>query len=538
MILSWVRRFRSSFRIAFSAAALLALLGLRFGGQRAAAQTFVLGTANQLEGPTGGVESVVLGVTPATQSWVVTANDSWLHLARAAGDGVGSTNVVFNFDANPGGTRTGTLTIAGLTLAITQAGASYIPANPLTTLVSAGLNNPEGVAVDGSGNVYISDTYNNAIKMWTAASDTVSTLVSTGLNRPLGLAVDHAGNVYIADAFNNAIKMWTAVSGVVTALVPLGLAYPDGVAVDAAGNVYIADYFDGAMKQWGAASGIVTTLASGLDYPGGVAVDAAGNVYITGYNDGTLKRWSAANGTVETLISPQLHGPSGVAVDAAGNVYIANYFSTTITKWTAASGLVSSLVASALASPAGVAVDLAGNVFIAAPGNGTVYGLPRAFVDATAKMEPAAAGSDTLPAVLPSTANLTGPFAPTSDSAWLTITGSTNGVVSFSFAANSTAAPRTAQLTVLGESIPITQTGAVLAPILTGARVLPNGGFQFKFSGTPGAAYTVLSTTNLALPTTAWMTAGLAVESPAGQFQFTASPPLGGGPHFFQVRFP
>ena len=64
---------------------------------------------------------------------------------------------------------------------MTQAGSSYVAANPLTTLVSSGLNGPFGVAVDGAGNVYIADTRNNAIKEWNAATQTVSTLVSSGL---------------------------------------------------------------------------------------------------------------------------------------------------------------------------------------------------------------------------------------------------------------------------------------------------------------------------------------------------------------------
>ena len=52
----------------------------------------------------------------------------------------------------------------------------------VTTLVSTGLNTPSGVAVDGSGNVYIADTPNNAIKEWNASTQQVTTLVSTGLS--------------------------------------------------------------------------------------------------------------------------------------------------------------------------------------------------------------------------------------------------------------------------------------------------------------------------------------------------------------------
>jgi hypothetical protein len=62
------------------------------------------------------------------------------------------------------------------------------------------------VAVDGSGNVFIADTRNGAIKEWSASTQAVSTLVSSGLNRPSSVAVDESGNVFIADTFNGAIE--------------------------------------------------------------------------------------------------------------------------------------------------------------------------------------------------------------------------------------------------------------------------------------------------------------------------------------------
>ncbi len=123
---------------------------------------------------------MVLAVSPATQAWTATANDAWLHLDAANQSGAGSANVVFSFDANPGPTRTGTLSVGGLTLVVTQAGASYVAANPLTKLVSSGLNRPCGVAVDGAGNVYIADTGNNKLEKWTAASQTFTTLFPSG----------------------------------------------------------------------------------------------------------------------------------------------------------------------------------------------------------------------------------------------------------------------------------------------------------------------------------------------------------------------
>ena len=114
-----------------------------------------------------------------------------------------------------------------------------------------------------------------------------------------------------------------------------------------------------------------------------------------------------------------------------GNVYVADNQNQAIWEWTAADGNFTTLVSSGLNSPYGVAVDGAGNVYIADTYNAAIKELPYAFVDPTAKSETAAAGSDVLPEVLPATENLLTPFAPSSDQPWLTITGITNGVVSF-----------------------------------------------------------------------------------------------------------
>ena len=62
---------------------------------------------------------------PQIATWTATANAAWLHLTLANQSGTGSTNVVFSFDANPGATRSGTLTIAGQTLTVTQGSPDF-----------------------------------------------------------------------------------------------------------------------------------------------------------------------------------------------------------------------------------------------------------------------------------------------------------------------------------------------------------------------------------------------------------------------------
>src|SRR5499427_3334937 len=108
-----------------------------------------LGTTALLEGPAAGSDSDVVSTSGP---WSAVSNASWLHTSSS---GTGNGLATLTFDANPGATRSGTLTIAGVALTVTQAGSTYVPANPLTNLVSSALNGPNGVAVDAAGDVFI-----------------------------------------------------------------------------------------------------------------------------------------------------------------------------------------------------------------------------------------------------------------------------------------------------------------------------------------------------------------------------------------------
>ena len=511
---------------------------LTVGGQRVTVTQLGrnrLGTSALFEGPAAGADSVVLAIFGPVTDWTTSANDSWLHLNAGNQSGSGSTNVIFGFDANPGPMRTGTLTVAGLPLTVTQAGATYVPANPITNLVPSGLKSPWGVAMDDSGNIYVADSGNNAIKKWTAASRTLATLVSLGTNSPQGLAVDGDGNVYFSDFLHHSVGKWTVASGGLMTLVSSGLFYPQGVAVDGVGNVYIADSGNNAVKKWTAASGIVTTLvSSALSYPSGVAVDSAGNVYIADTQHNAIEKWTAASGTLSTLAGGLFY-PQDVAVDGAGNVYFSGGG---VGKWSAAGGYVTTLASSALSGPLGLAADNTGNVFVSDSRNGAIKEVLRVYLDPMPRTISANAGVSTLPAVLPLTENLANALTPYSDWPWLTIKGVTNGVVSYSATENDTDESRTGNLTLLGQRIFITQEASAKTPILSTPLWLPDGGIQFGFTGPVGSSYSVLFSTNVAFPLSTWAGAGAAVEIAPGQFQFTATPARPTINGFYRVRSP
>ena len=156
------------------------------------------------------------------------------------------------------------------------------------------------MAVDGSGNVYVADTGNSAVKEMPAgcASSSCVTTLGGGFSLPNGVAVDGSGNVYVADTDNNAVKEMPAGCASSSCVTTLGggFSYPDGVAVDGSGNVYVADYGNSAVKEMPAgcaSSSCVTALGGGFSYPSGVAVDGSGNVYVADAGNNAVKEMPA-----------------------------------------------------------------------------------------------------------------------------------------------------------------------------------------------------------------------------------------------------
>src|SRR2546421_660384 len=109
--------------------------------------------------------------------------------------------------------------------------------------LAAQLNNPMGMAIDASGNLFVADRDANVVRRISFAGG-IST-VATALNGPFGLAVDSAGTLYVADTGNQRVVK-VAANGTLTTIAGNGeLNRPAGVAVDSAGTVYIADTFNG-----------------------------------------------------------------------------------------------------------------------------------------------------------------------------------------------------------------------------------------------------------------------------------------------------
>jgi len=345
----------------------------------------------------------------------------------------------------------------------------------------AKLGFPNGVAVDGSGNIIFADTTNCAIRKISASTAIISTVAGTAscgysgdggaatsaqLSQTFGVALDRSGNVFIADTANCLIRKVTSSSGHISTVAGdfgLGCGYsgdetsatsaqlnqPYGVAVDGSGDIFVADYDNSVIRKVSASTGNIATFAgvsvpnpydsgqlvgftgysgdgylatdgqlgflNDTPYGATLVTDRSGNVFIADTANNAIREVSASTGLITTVAGDGVPGYSGdggpatsaklffprdVAVDGSGNIFIVDSGNCVIRKVTASTGIISTVAGTPpdssgnyycdfsgdggpatgaqlypifLSSPAGgVAVDSSGNIFIADTGNGVI----------------------------------------------------------------------------------------------------------------------------------------------------------------------
>ena len=407
-----------------------------------------LSPASQSFPRTGGTGSFSV-ISTANCAWSAISGNPWISISSGAsgtGDGTVSYSVAASSVDAP---RTGTILIGGQAFAISQPGAFVLTTlagglPPPTALAGTAvtLASPQGLVSDTAGNVYFVSTP-QSIVFKLDSTGTLTRVAGTGiagysgdggaataaaLNQPDSIALDALGNLYIADTYNCRIRK-VSVAGVISTIAGTGnygfsgdggaaisawLTYPGAVAVGASGTVYISDTSGHRVRMIDGSGNISTIAGNGtpgysgdggpatsamLNYPGGLAVDASGSVYICDKYNQRIRKVSggvittvAGNGALGfsgdggPAASAMLSYPAGVVVDASGNLYIADTSNSRIRK-VVTSGTITTVAgngingysgdggqatSSSLYWPQGVGMDASGNLWIADTSNGRV----------------------------------------------------------------------------------------------------------------------------------------------------------------------
>jgi trimeric autotransporter adhesin len=246
------------------------------------------------------------------------------------------------------------------------------------------LGTPRQAVADGQGNIYVSDDYASVVYLITPdgnlnlfagqvgvyqfGGDNVPA-TSSSFVQPQGLALDGSGNLYISDPGDNRIRMVSAATGIITTFAGNGTAgysgdgglanqamlyYPQGIAFDPKGDLIIADRGNDRLRMV-APTGAITTIAgngtsastgnggpasaASLKDPYVVAADSGGNIYLIESTAETVRGISpsgiislvAGNGQIGfggdggPALQASFSQADGLAVDSSGNLYIADF---------------------------------------------------------------------------------------------------------------------------------------------------------------------------------------------------------------------
>ena len=226
---------------------------------------------------------------------------------------------------------------------------------------SAQLDEPFGVFVDGSGNIFIADTENSLIRVVNPGTQPV-TIAQIVI--PSGDIQTVAGASY--DSGEGGSCMFTVDTG---PAISAYLCHPDGVFVDGSENIFIADTDNFGIHEV-TSTGTITTVAgtlgtagySGdnaaatsatLNYPSDVVVDSSGDIFIADTDNFVIREVTASNGFIQTIIgnnilsysgdsglavNAELSSPASVSVDSAGDIFIADTENSAIREVVACSG--------------------------------------------------------------------------------------------------------------------------------------------------------------------------------------------------------
>ena len=263
--------------------------------------------------------------------------------------------------------------------------AAHLSGTSLQIPIGSGFMQPEQVAADSNGNLYIADVLTNNVYKETLVAGVYSqSILRANLGGPVGVAVDKNGDVYIADSDNSRVlKELLEPSGTYTeTVVPTtglgGIVFD--LAVDTKGNIYIADALNNRVVKETASGSTYTQSvlpATGLLSPEGVAVDNVGNVYIAdSFNNRIVKETVSGSTYTQSVVVPEVLplGPSGL--NAPGQIivvgttlYIADTLNSRVAmatyNATTKTYSLSTVSTGALNAPTGVARDGSGNLFIA-----------------------------------------------------------------------------------------------------------------------------------------------------------------------------
>jgi streptogramin lyase len=296
------------------------------GGQSSAPSDFTIGisyTGGGLVYPFGVAVDAAGNVWMANDATSVSEfNNAGMPLSGANGYPAdvqsGSLNIAIDLSGNAWIT-------AGNVVALTPSG-SALPGSPFDA--GGNISESDGVSVDGTGNIWVTDRSNELIEL-TSAGAAIGTYTGNGLNTPSVLGIDVSGNLWVPNENDVTISEFSNAGAPIPHSPFSGAALdaPSGVALDNAGHVWAANSQGSSLSELSSTGAAIGNYGGcGLSLPYNLAIDGGGNIWVADGNAHVAEFSNSGAPLCATeFTSGQNYGPGGVAVDGSGNVWLSSY---------------------------------------------------------------------------------------------------------------------------------------------------------------------------------------------------------------------
>src|SRR6185312_16089069 len=266
-------------------------------------------------------------------------------------------------------------------------------------------SSPRGIAIDNSGNLYVSDSNNNRVQKFNSAGVYQSQFGSSGSGNgqfsgpgspQLGITLDSSGNIYVVDTGNNRVEKFSHFASYISQFGSFGSGNgqfngPYGIAVDSSNNTYVVDESNNRVEKFNSAGvyqsqfGSTGNSSGQFNIPRGIAVDSSDNIYVTDISNNRVQKFNSA-GVYQSQLgcasgactagsgNGQFNFPYGIAVDSSDNIYVADANNNRVQKFNSA-GVYQSQFGSfgsgngQFGNPRDIAVDSSGNIYVTDFGN-------------------------------------------------------------------------------------------------------------------------------------------------------------------------
>ncbi|MES2108527.1 MAG: DUF2341 domain-containing protein [Bacteroidota bacterium] len=262
------------------------------------------------------------------------------------------------------------------TLNISNSGSSVSSfAYGTPTTLGGSIAGPAGIGTDASGNLYVADYDNNAIKKYNSSGTFISTFINGGsLSGPVGIVFDSSGNAYVLNYSNGRILKYNS-SGTLQSTIVTGLGSPTGITIDASDIIYVCDSDNDRVRKYSTSGTLVATInLNNNDEPRGVVLNSTGDIFILLYGPDKVVKYNSSLVLQTGFTSiTGLNNSWSLANDGADNLYVGSSGENKVRIYNQSGTALTTIN---VTDAEGLEVTPNGTLYVSSYSGGTVYKYP------------------------------------------------------------------------------------------------------------------------------------------------------------------